>query len=50
MTWQLMWSNVRAAVLNFFFYFFPSFKLKRLTQNPKSELKKFWVELDNETK
>ena len=32
-----------------FFYFF-SFKLKRLTQNPKAELKRFWVELGSGTK
>ena len=25
-------------------------KLKRLTQNPKTELKKFWVGLDSGTK
>ena len=24
------------------------FKLKRLTQNPKAELKRFWVGLDSE--
>ena len=32
----------------FFFLFF--FKLKRLTQNPKAELKRFWVGLDSRTK
>ena len=31
-------------------FFFPSFKLKRLTQNPKAELKRFWVRLDSGTK
>ena len=31
------------------FFFFP-LKLKRLTQNPKTELKKFWVGLDSGTK
>ena len=31
-------------------FFSPFFKLKRLTQNPKTELKKFWVELDSGTK
>ena len=34
----------------FFFCFFSSFKLKRLTQNPKTELKMFWVGLDSGTK
>ena len=32
----------------FFFFFF--LKLKRLTQNLKTELKRFWVELDCGTK
>ena len=32
--------------INFFF----SFKLKRLTQNPKAELKRVWVGLDSGTK
>ena len=32
------------------FYFLPSFKLKRHTQNPKTELKRVWVGLDSETK
>ena len=31
-----------------FIYF--SFKLKRLTQNPKAELKRFWVRPDSGTK
>ena len=31
-------------------FFFPSFKLKRPTQNPKTELKRFWVGLDSGTK
>ena len=31
-------------------FFFSSFKLKRLTQNSKAELKKFWVGLDSGTK
>ena len=35
--------------LNFFFFFL-SFKLKKLTQNPKVELKRFWVELNSGTK
>ena len=30
--------------------FFPPFKLKRLKQNPKSELKRLWVRLDSRTK
>ena len=34
----------------FFIFYFPSFKLKKLTQNPKTELKRFWVELDSGTK
>ena len=38
----------------FFFYYlifkFIFFKLKRLTQNPKAELKRFWVGLDCGTK
>ena len=34
----------------FFCFFSSSFKLKRLTQNPKAELKRFWVGLDCETK
>ena len=35
----------------FFFFFFPlSFKLKRLTQNSKTKLKRFWVESDSGTK
>ena len=31
--------------IQLFFFFFPSFKLKRFTQNPKAELKKAldWV-------
>ena len=35
----------RLQALVFFF-----FKLKRLIQNPKTELKKFWVGLDSGTK
>ena len=35
---------------DFIYLFFPSFKLKRLTQNPKAELKKIWIGLDSETK
>ena len=31
-------------------FFFSFLKLKRLTQNPKSELKRFWVRLDSGTK
>ena len=31
-------------------FFFFSFKLKRLTQNPKSELKMLWVGLNSGTK
>ena len=36
----------------FFFFVFPSssFKLKRLTQNPKTELKRLWVGVDSGTK
>ena len=34
---------------NLEFFFFP-FKLKRLTQNPKNELKRLWVRLDSGTK
>ena len=30
-------------------FFFPSFKLKRLTQNLKVELKRLWVGLDSGT-
>ena len=30
-----------------FFFFSFSFKLKRLTQNPKTELKMLWVGLDS---
>ena len=49
-----MWRNVRAEALNatlqlLVIYLF-SFKLKRLTQNPKVELKRFWVGLDSGTK
>ena len=33
--------------LNFKFLIF---KLKRLTQNPKAELKKFWIGIDSGTK
>ena len=33
----------------FYFYFFP-FKLKRLTQNPKTELKRLWAGFDSGTK
>ena len=29
------------------FFFFFAFKLKRLTQNPKAELKRLWVGLDS---
>ena len=54
MTWQLMWRNVRAATLNailqflvIFIFLFWFFMLKRLTQNPKTELKMLWVGLDN---
>ena len=32
-----------------FFFFFP-FKLKSRTQNPKIELKRFWIRLDSGTK
>ena len=32
------------------FFFFPFFKLKRLTQNPKAKLKMLWVGLDSGTK
>ena len=62
MTWQLMWRNVRVAALNamlqllviyrFVLFCFVClflifiFKLKKLTQNPKTELKKLWVGLD----
>ena len=42
--------NPKAWKASFFFSFLPSFKLKRLTQNPKTELKKFWVGLDSGTK
>ena len=35
---------------NPFNLFFPTFKLKRLTQNPKAELKMFWVRLDSGSK
>ena len=35
--------------LRFLFLFFP-FKLKRLTQNPKVELKRLWVGLNSGTK
>ena len=31
-------------------FFFCSFKLKRLTQNPKVELKRLWVGLNSGTK
>ena len=34
----------------FFFFSFLFFKLKKLTQNPKAKLKRFWVELDSGTK
>ena len=57
MTWQLMWHNVRAAALNttlqllvIYRFFFSSFELKRLTQNPKTDLKRFWIGLDSGTK
>ena len=33
-----------------FFFFFPSFKLKKLTQNPKTELKRLWIGLNSGTK
>ena len=33
-----------------FFFFFPSFNMKRLTQNPKAKLKMFWVGLDSGSK
>ena len=36
------------VVVVFSFSFF--FKLKRLTHNPKAELKRFWVGLDSGTK
>ena len=42
---QQRWSLSRFRV-----FFFFSFKLKRLTQNSKAELKKFWVGLDSGTK
>ena len=35
---------------NVFLFLFFSFKLKRLTQNPKSELKMLWVGLNSGTK
>ena len=41
--------NKALKASTFCFCFF-SFKLKRLTQNPKTELKRFWVELDSGTK
>ena len=28
-------------------FFFFAFKLKRVTQNPKAELKRFWVGIDS---
>ena len=31
-------------------WFFFSFKLKRLTQNPKTELKRLWLGLNSRTK
>ena len=34
----------------FFIYLFFSFKLKKLTQNPKTELKRIWIGLDSGTK
>ena len=34
----------------FLFFFSSSFKLKRLTQNPKTELKRLWVGVDSGTK
>ena len=34
----------------FFFFSFLFFKLKKLTQNPKAKLKRFWVELGSGTK
>ena len=36
--------------LRFFLFFFLSFKLKKLTQNPKVELERFWVGLSSKTK
>ena len=36
--------------IQLFFFFFPSFKLKRFTQNSKTELKRLWVGLDSGTK
>ena len=33
-----------------FVFFFSSFKLKRLIQNPKAKLKRLWVGLDSGTK
>ena len=58
MTWQLIWRNMRAATLNaslqllviYIFFCFGFFKLKRLTQNPKTELKRLWVGLNCGTK
>ena len=37
--------NQKLERIQLFFFFFPSFKLKRFTQNPKTELKKVldWV-------
>ena len=37
--------NLKLERLQHFFFF--SFKLKRLTQNPKTELKRLWVGLDS---
>ena len=57
MMWQLMWRNVRTAALNvtlnflvIYSFFFSSFKLKRFTQNSKTELKRLWVGLYSGTK
>ena len=35
---------------SFFLFLLPTFKLKMLTQNPKTKLKRFWIGLDSETK
>ena len=40
--------NLKGFNVLFCFVFF--FKLKRLTQNSKAELKRFWVGLDSGTK
>ena len=47
---KLKLERLQRFVFVFLKFFFSSFKLKRLTQNPKTKLKRFWVELESETK